>query len=230
MINNYPRNRDFKKECSLWNPLFLQHNFLIKTVKDFFSNLPNYRSLLIYDLGCGQKPYEVFVPKEHKYIGVDIDEANVNADIHADILDLPIEDESADIVTNFCVLEHVENPQKALGEMYRICKKNGEVFMLIPLYWEEHEQPYDFFRFTRFGIESLMKNVGFSNIQIIEVNSNPAILGMHLARFFDRRFFRILIPLINLFFYKMEERTLKKAKENNTKLSNVMTFAVKGKK
>lgn len=102
--------------------------------------------------------------------------------------------------------------------------------MLVPLYWEEHEQPYDFFRFTRFGIQNMMEKAGFKNIEILEVNTNPSILGMHLARFFDRRFIRILVPLINYFFYKMEIRTLKRARENNIKLSNVMTFKVVGRK
>ena len=72
------------------------------------------------------------------------------------------------------------------------------------------------------------KKAGFKNIEILEVNTNPSILGMHLARFFDRRFFRILVPLINYFFYKMELRTLRRAREKNIKLSNVMTFKVKG--
>lgn len=225
-----PRNRNFKDEQSLWNPLFLQLNFLIKAARDYFTNLPDDRELIIYDLGCGQKPYQVFVSKKHKYIGVDIDKANVNADIYADITNLSIEDGVADIVTSFCVIEHTKDPQKVLCEKYRILKEGGELFMFVPLYWEEHEQPYDYFRFTRYGIEHLMRNSGFQNIEVKELNSNPSILGMQLVRYFNRRFFRILIPIINYYFYKKELKVLKNVKKFNVQLSNIMTFIVKARK
>lgn len=227
--STHPRNRNLEQETSLWHPLFLQLSFAIDSVKEYFESLPNDKVLKIYDFGCGQKPYAVFV-KNHEYIGIDIDEKNTNANIYADISNVPVEDCSADIVTSFFVLEHVEYPQKVINEKYRILKNGGELFMLVPLYWEEHEQPYDFFRFTRFGIQKMLEDAGFKNIEITEINTTPSILGMHLARFFDRRFFRILVPLINYFFYKMEIRTLKRARENNIKLSNVMTFKVVGRK
>lgn len=225
--NTNPRKRSFEKEQSFKHPLFLQLNFAIESVKAYFLSLPKDKILKIYDFGCGQKPYQIFAGN-HEYIGIDIDKSNDKADIYADIANVPIDDNVADIVTSFFVLEHVEEPQKVINEKFRILKEGGELFMLVPLYWEEHEQPYDFYRFTRFAIEKMMKNSGFRNIQITELNSSYSILGMHLARFFDRRFFRLLIPLVNYLFYKMELRLQRKAKENNRILSNVMTYAVKG--
>lgn len=227
--NTYPRNRNLEKETSLWNPLFLQFKFTIDAIQEYFENLPKDRVLVIYDFGCGQKPYSAFVGN-HQYIGIDIDEANTNADIIADISDVPVEDSVADIVVSFFVLEHVENPQKVINEKYRILKEGGELLMIVPLYWEEHEQPYDFFRFTRFGIRSMMEKAGFQDIGIEEVNTTPSILGLHLARLFNRGFFKVLVPVINYLFYKWELRTLRKAREKNVQLSNVMTFKVVGKK
>lgn len=124
--NTNPRNRNLEYEKSLWNPLFLQLNFAIETVKEYFENLPHDKILKIYDFGCGQKPYAVFV-KDHIYIGIDIDEKNINADIHADITNIPIESSIADIVTSFFVLEHVENPQEVINEKYRILKEGGGI-------------------------------------------------------------------------------------------------------
>ena len=153
------------------------------------------------------------------------------ADIYADIANLPIEDSQADIVVSFYVLEHVQNPQLVLNEKYRILKNGGELFMLIPMYWEEHEQPHDYFRFTRYGIKMLMKNAGFKETKIEEVNTNFAILGMHLARLFSaRQYLKFLVPAINFIFNRLELRVLDKAKKQNISLSNVMTFAVKGQK
>lgn len=103
--------------------------------------------------------------------------------------------------------------------------------MTVPLYWEEHEQPYDFYRFARFGLKSLLQRCGFQEIVIKEVNTNYAILGMHLARLFSsRKLLNIFVPVINFIFLKLEKRALKKAKVNKKELSNVMTFSVKAKK
>jgi len=223
------RKRDFSKEMSLWNPLYLQLSYAINEVRHYFENLPE-KNLTIYDFGCGSKPYSVFVNNK-EYIGIDIDKKNIEADIHADISNVPIDDEIADIVVSFYVLEHVEDPLKVLEEEYRVLKNDGELFMLIPMHWEEHEQPYDFFRFTRFGIRSLLRKANFNNIVIEELNTNYAILGLHLARLFNgRKLLRIFVPVINYIFSKLENRALKKAKKNNQKISNVMTFSVKAKK
>ncbi|MDD5578210.1 MAG: class I SAM-dependent methyltransferase [Methylobacter sp.] len=224
------RKRDLKKDSSLWNPIFLQLSFAIGSVKKYFESLPRDIKLKIYDFGCGQKPYQVFV-HDHDYIGIDIDEKNTSADIHANIENVPVNDKEADVVVSFYVLEHVQNPQKVIDEKFRILKEGGRLFMLVPLYWEEHEQPYDFFRFTRFGIEMLMKNAGFKEIVIEEVNTNFSILGMHLARLFaGRKFLYFFVPIINYVFLRLEIRTKSRAIKLNKTLSNVMTFAVKGTK
>ncbi|MCF7817841.1 MAG: class I SAM-dependent methyltransferase [Kiritimatiellales bacterium] len=225
------RNRDFAAELSFWNPLFLQHSFLINAVNHYFEALPQGQRLTIYDFGCGQKPYAVFA-SNHEYIGIDIDIKNTSADIHADISEVPLPENSADLVVSFCVLEHVPNPHKVLCEKFRVLKEGGKVFMLVPLYWEEHEVPYDFFRFTRYGIEQLMKDAGFNEIRVYELNTSPSILGIHLARLCDKKFIlrwlRFLVPAVNFVFYKIELIVLNSAKKNNIKLSNVMTFAVEG--
>lgn len=54
------------------------------------------------------------------------------ADIHADICDLPFENESFDVI--FCnhVLEHIPNHQKAVQEIFRILKKGGFAVLQVP--------------------------------------------------------------------------------------------------
>ncbi len=53
-------------------------------------------------------------------------------DIKADILDLPFEDNSFDLI--FCnhVLEHIEDDHKAMTELYRVLKKDGMGIFQIP--------------------------------------------------------------------------------------------------
>ena len=131
------RIRNFAKEKSFSHLLFLQHWFSIEAVEQYFIGLSKLRKLKIYDFGCGQKPYSIFAIN-HEYIGIDSDLSNCNADIFSDVTSVPNDDCSADIVVSFFVLEHVRVPTKMIQEMYRILKKEGQLFMLVPLYWEEH--------------------------------------------------------------------------------------------
>ena len=79
------------------------------------------------------------------------------------------------------------------------------------------------------GLLKMRKKLGlFANIR--PTYTFPSLIGMNLISLFNRPFFKLLIPIINLIFYKLELRVLRKAKENNKNLSNVVTFAVKGNK
>ena len=51
--------------------------------------------------------------------------ADYSPDIVGDIHELPLEDNSVDAILCSAVLEHVEEPQRAVKEMYRVLKKGG---------------------------------------------------------------------------------------------------------
>ncbi len=53
-------------------------------------------------------------------------------DIKADILDLPFENNSFDIILCNHVLEHIEDDTKAMSELYRVLKPNGMGIFQIP--------------------------------------------------------------------------------------------------
>jgi SAM-dependent methyltransferase len=54
------------------------------------------------------------------------------ADVKADILDLPFDDNSFDVVICNHVLEHIINDQKAMSELYRVMKKGGFGIFQVP--------------------------------------------------------------------------------------------------
>ena len=124
----------------------------------------------VYDLGCGERPYEKDI-LEHadRYVGVDWSNSphELRADIVADLnRDLPIEDAVADNVVSFQVLEHLSEPQKMLHEAFRILRPGGGIFISVPFQWHLHEAPWDFYRYTRFGLSKLLGEAGFEQIQI----------------------------------------------------------------
>ena len=53
---------------------------------------------------------------------------------HENIETLSFANQSFDIITSNDVLEHVNLPEKAIAEMYRILKPGGEVFISVPFY------------------------------------------------------------------------------------------------
>ena len=221
------KSRNLLWDQSLWNPLYLQMNIVVKEVKNFFSKIPS-KGMRIYDFGCGSKPYQVFAGS-NEYIGIDIDRKNVKADIFADICDVPVQSCSADIVCSFFVLEHVYNPLDVLKEKFRILKSEGQLFMLVPLYWEEHDQPYDFWRYTRFSLIKMLEQAGFVDVEIKAINANWAILGMQFARVLNvYRYTRFILPLLNYLFFNLDQAWLRKRSKD--RISNVMSYSVSARK
>jgi len=217
------RERSLDFDQSIRNELFLQTNAVVKAAKTFFDSLPK-TGLTIYDFGCGTKPYKIFAGK-NRYIGIDIDESNIQADLFANIENVPEKDAVADVVCSFCVLEHVFNPQAVLSEKWRLLRKGGEgqLFMLVPLYWEEHEQPYDFWRFTKYSLDKMLSDCGFKNIEITALNSTWSIIGLNMVRFLSRKWLlRLTVPCFNQLFSALDQRSLRRHSQHG----NVMTYAV----
>lgn len=65
-------------------------------------------------------------------------------DVKANILDLPFENESFDVV--FCnhVLEHIEDDRKAMSELYRVLKPGGWGIFQVPMKYSLDETYEDF--------------------------------------------------------------------------------------
>ena len=77
----------------------------------------------------------------------------MKADIVADLnKPLPIESEVADVVVSISVLEHLCEPMTMLSESFRILKPGGSILLQVPWQWWIHEAPYDFYRYSPYGL------------------------------------------------------------------------------
>lgn len=147
------------------------HNWLIYDIGDkFLQKYTPYYKGVIYDLGCGEAPFrKYFLQYASQYVGVDWSGSyhDTKADIAADLNNpLPIEDAVANTVISLSVMEHLSEPQTMLHEAFRILKPNGYIVLQVPFMWHVHEAPYDFFRFTRYGLEHLFTKAGFTDIDV----------------------------------------------------------------
>lgn len=118
----------------------------------------------VLDIGCGTKPYQNIF-NNCKYLGIEIDSSKNRklgfADFFYDGELLPFPDKSIDSVVSFQVFEHVKNLDFLIREIHRVLKDDGVILITVPLFWEEHEVPYDFRRFTSFGIKDFFSNEKF---------------------------------------------------------------------
>ncbi len=99
---------------------------------------------------------------------------------------LPFPDNSFDvIVTTKYILEHVSEPYDVIKEIHRVLKVGGEAFVVAAHVRRQHQVPYDFFRFTEYALEYLVKKAGFSSWEIKPTDGAMYTLAMY-SYFFER--------------------------------------------
>lgn len=169
------------------NHNWLFYKMMIKKLDEISKNLKGD----IYDLGCGELSYATYLknPSVTGYVGVDWSSTPhlLKADVVADLNEkLPIESNAADTIVSISVLEHLSNPQMMLNESFRILKPDGFLFMQIPFQWMVHEAPYDFFRYTPFGLQHLIGKAGYKNIKIESMGGYFTARSLKLCYFLSR--------------------------------------------
>jgi SAM-dependent methyltransferase len=146
---------------SLFSPFFLSDRALRQTLSPIGAEA---RGTLV-DIGCGTQPYrELFGGTQ--YIGIEIPARSAVgsrklADVFFDGYRIPLSDHSADFALCSQVLEHVFDPDRFLLEISRILRPGGQLIITVPFLWDEHEQPYDFSRYSSFGLRHLASKAGF---------------------------------------------------------------------
>ena len=88
-------------------------------------------------------------------------------DFISDILNIPVDDESFDVILCTEVIEHVPNPIEALKEMSRILKPGGKLLITAPMQSGLHQEPYHFYGgYTKYWYEKFLRENNFDSIQI----------------------------------------------------------------
>jgi ubiquinone/menaquinone biosynthesis C-methylase UbiE len=117
------------------------------------------------DVGCGEKPYQhLFAPYVAEHVGLDHEETLHdigNADLIGTAYSMPADDASFDTLLCTAVLEHLEEPARALAEARRVLRPGGVAIYTVPFIWHLHEEPRDFFRYSKHGLRHLFDQAGF---------------------------------------------------------------------
>jgi SAM-dependent methyltransferase len=136
----------------------------------------------LLDIGCGEKPYrDTFASHVTEHVGVDHPEsphALTSVDVLATADAIPVDDRSFDTALMSEVLEHLEEPLKALREAYRVLKPGGHIIATSPFVWVLHEEPRDFYRYSPFGLQWLLEAAGFEVVEIAPLGGQWTTLAL----------------------------------------------------
>lgn len=127
----------------------------------------------IVDVGAGASPYyPIFEDVAWTYEAVDLVEALPEVetrDIEQRVgiaEELPINSASVETVLCNQVLEHVTDEREAVHEAFRVLRPGGYFIGSVPHISPVHLEPHDYRRFTRYGLEMLLKDAGFEVVRI----------------------------------------------------------------
>lgn len=156
--------------CSL--PLFQLHRNLWRWIDAHAKGV-------CLDAGSGRSPLKQrLLDRGLETVSIDIEDRSGEIDHQADIQRMPVI-ETASMGTVICtqVLEHVPRPWDAVGEIARVLAPGGVLILSVPHLSLIHEAPNDFFRFTRYGLESLLEDSGLRIEEIRESGGLLSFLG-----------------------------------------------------
>jgi len=124
----------------------------------------------VLDAGAGEGRYKTNFARQ-RYCGVDLAVGDARWDYSgldtvADLSHLPFRDGTFQTALHIVTIEHLREPAAALCEIARTLAPGGALLLAAPQDWEIHQAPHDYFRYTRYGLEYLLKQAGLEPCEI----------------------------------------------------------------
>lgn len=172
-----------------------------------------YAGGILLDLGCGNKDYKgLFMPKLAAYYGMDhplardvhLRDVDTNGpEIWGDIYSLPFKSACADTILSLQVFEHLNDPARAMKEVSRVAKKGGCLIITTHGLFPIHGPPYDYYRYTEFGLRYLMEKNGCQVIKITPNGSFWQTMAVLFNHYLFYQFFEIRSWYISKAFFAL---------------------------
>jgi SAM-dependent methyltransferase len=138
----------------------------------------------VLDAGAGESRHARLF-SDHRYTAIDLAVGDpawnyAGLDAICDLSAIPFADGSFDAAINIVTLEHVREPAVVLGEIARTLRSGASLLLVVPFEWEVHQEPHDYFRFTRHGLDYLLDRAGFVEREIHPVGGYFRLLSRRL--------------------------------------------------
>jgi len=189
----------------------------------------------VLEIGAKNRPYKKYFPNAWATDITKGPDINQIVDAHQ----LPFAASSFKTVLCTEVLEHCCDPAKVISEIHRVLKPKGKLILTTRFIFPLHDTPYDYFRFTKYGLKYLCKD--FGDVEIIEEAGTMETMGVLWQRIAFQSKILFKIPIINIFLHLLAKLTgifsfliseeygdIKKSqKENNILASGYYVIAIK---
>ncbi|QNJ16029.1 methyltransferase domain protein [Synechococcus sp. A18-40] len=126
-------------------------------------------------LGAGQESYDELSFFATSIILSDVDSSNQNISKVVDAHSIAYPASSFESVLAVEVLEHLQHPEKAASEIYRVLCADGIAVLSVPFMFHIHADPCDYNRFTENGLKQLF--VEFSFVEVIPYGSRIHVIS-----------------------------------------------------
>lgn len=174
--------------------------------------IQHYKNLMkgkLLDLGCGNKPYSQIYNEVCDYsVGCDVpfslhQNANVEVLCFAEDINKHFEKDYFDCVLCTEVLEHTVNDRKVVENINTILKPGGILIISTPFTYVLHEAPYDYRRYTSYGLTKLIEDNCFETLSIHSMGAS-----------ISSGFYILYYTFTKLLYFILKKAGLKKAHEN----------------
>ena len=137
----------------------------------------------VLDAGCGSGPYRHLIEEVAvRYESLDVEVGEHPPTYLSDVQDMPaVGSRRFDTVVCSEVLEHVPSPADALAEIRRVLKPGGTLVLTVPYLSRLHDEPHDYFRYTRHGLRHLLEDGGFTVSEIERTGSMFSFVGHQIS-------------------------------------------------
>ena len=140
------------------------------------------RSGVLLEVGCGDQPYRHLVPRDCRYLGLDIAATGVAFGtglhpeyVHYDGGTFPYADSSVDSILHTETLEHVVDYAGFLAECARVSRPGGEMCFTVPFQARFHYIPHDYWRFTPTALMMITEQAGFGSVRVMARGDDVAV-------------------------------------------------------
>ncbi|MEO6708933.1 MAG: class I SAM-dependent methyltransferase [Planctomycetota bacterium] len=172
----------FCRKFHLTHPAYNIHRLSARSVR---SAAERYFKGSLIEIGCGTKSSTLlFGDLVEQHVGIDIPECYhdvTNVDAFATAYHLPFVDGAFDCAYSGAVIEHLNDPQRMVDEAFRVLAPGGYAVFTAPQYFHLHEEPRDYFRFTKFGLEHMCRKAGFEPVEMIALSGFLITFGFEFG-------------------------------------------------
>lgn len=159
------------------------------TASLYQAHIPRFVKGRLLDLGCGQVPlYGAYRCHATEVVCVDWENTPHKSEHLDHVCDLggtlPFPDGSFDTVILSDVLEHIAEPGALWREMARVTADKGIVMLNTPFFYQLHEVPHDYYRYTEFALRRFAGLAGFRVLLLQPAGGTPEIFADLLAKRF----------------------------------------------